>query len=306
MNYFRQHGGYNGRFYTKAFVALLIVFMMVMTSLSFTKTVHAEGGETATFGVVGYNAGDDWPLTVSKALRVNVGSLDTNAGGYSIKITIAKGMKLNSYLWNTADPTNWPTGDGVQGTQVPMDNSTNEYFNGGSVSLDDDGNTVLIYNTSEGCSSMNLTDKILVMPDERVTYGSDSIGEAIKFELLDSTGTPVSTSTASSVNVTIAKDQITNSSYPTKRIAPGTENTLLYEVDYYRKGLSSIGQGVVDITLGIPECVEAITKLMDISAGGSGTEIPSSQYDFDATNHTLTITGYETKKDCHFKSMSLR
>ena len=96
MNYFRQHGGYNGRFYTKAFVALLIVFMMVMTSLSFTKTVHAEGGETATFGVVGYNAGDDWPLTVSKALRVNVGSLDTNAGGYSIKITIAKNIKFRN------------------------------------------------------------------------------------------------------------------------------------------------------------------------------------------------------------------
>ena len=222
-------------------------------------------------------------------------------GGYSIRITIAKGMKLSSYLWNTADPDKWSVGDGVQGTQVPMDNATNDYFNGGSVLTDANGNTVLTYNTSDGCSSMNLTDKILVQPDELVTYGSDSINNAVKFELLDSTGTLISASDSVSVNVKIAKDKIRNSSYTEKKFTAGQQNAHLYQVDYYRNGLSSIGTGTVNITLGIPACVESITKLMDVSGGGVGTEIPSSMYSYDATNHILTITGYQTQEGKHFK-----
>ena len=80
MNLLKQHSNYNGRFFKKAFVALLVVFMMVMSSLSFSNSVHAAG-ESTSFGVEGYTEGSDWKITDAKALRVIADSLETERGG---------------------------------------------------------------------------------------------------------------------------------------------------------------------------------------------------------------------------------
>ena len=80
---------------SRVIISLVLLLTVIMWDLPIQEPVYAAG-ETAVFGVEGYISGAEWNISQAKALTVNVNSLTTNTGGYKIRITLAKGMRLES------------------------------------------------------------------------------------------------------------------------------------------------------------------------------------------------------------------
>lgn len=276
--------------------AAVLVGTVLLFALLFTG-VFGDSQETATFGVDGYSSGSNWEVSEPKPLIVETDNLLTDQGGYTIRITVAKGMKLESFLWNSRDTEHWIRGEGVKGTPVEMDDATSDFFRGGALSVDAQGNTVLEYLTHVECEGMRLTDKIVVVPDEIHAYLGNSIENGVRFELVNSSNEVLR---SGKVDVKIAGGPITNSSYSRKKFTAGQEDVHLYDALYYRYWdgtVRSLPQGTADVTLGIPTCVSAVTRVV---SAGTGDEIPTEQLSFDSGNNTLTIRNVELSGNGRF------
>ena len=286
----------------KKVIVLILLPMLVLSTLALPNAVYAA--EAANFGVVNYSDGSNWDISSSKPLVIEANGLSSTEGGYRVRITLAEGMLLKSFIWNNTDKVRWPIGTEVQGSALDMDNAALDFFDGGSATVDTNGNTILEYRVTGGVSRINLTDKIVVVPNPNLVYTNDEIADAITIELLDKNGNPIS-GKSESIDVTIVGDKITNYSYAAKKFLPGqgegtTEGVHLYDVSYSRRWtgtfVAPMPVGKVDVTLGLPTCVSGITQVID-NRTGHGTKIDPSNIVFSETNHTVTIKNYEIGAD---------
>ena len=255
-------------------------------------TLGAPGPNNSELGISGYTSGDDWSLTDGKGLTINLSGKETGKKAY-VKIEVAKGMRLSTFVWNDE----WGTvATNVQGSKVAMGDSEKAFLSGNEISVDTNGNTILVYEIATGTESLNLNGKITVKPDEVLSYNNDEIPNAVKVSYLDENKAEVSSATYN-VNAVDNPNENVNGLYDgfavyvwgqSGGLYPGAKDVLMFNSALHRiyggENYSAYYGTNRSYIYTLPDIVENVTKVTL-----RGNETTTFPFKFDKTSKVLTV-----------------
>lgn len=228
----------------------------------------ANAAISKSVSISDFTSGGDWHVDEVKNVNVNIGSMDIDQA-YTIRISLAKGMKFSSYIWN--DTWGKP-GTGVVGAKAKMSDQFIGYLSDNSISVDAQGTTTLEYVVAEETRDVNFSGQIHVEPDERYVYNNDEIENAITVTVLRGNsvmGNP------DKFNVKATGNQINLRQYNEKTVYAGKNNQLLMELWLcgHHGGISyqnpAPAGDVVELTIPLNPSVTQVTNVTSLEAAWS-------------------------------------